>query len=690
MADTEAKITLSAQDNASPVIQQAAQNFQNLRGTLVDIGPYMDGTYKNFDALGNVVPEATSAVGGFNLGMVGSIAAGMGLATTLASVVSGLKDFAVAALDAGSQMQIIQTKAEVLFGSDLPGMSTAISDMATELHRSTLEIGGFVTSADMFATSMGMGKDQAEQLSLGMADLAVKIGQATGTDEQQGFAQLERGLRGYGRALVDVGIDLNAHRLQEYMDAQGIHEKYTALDDASKALVAYHYLLTQEGTIDAMAAKNQGGYAEQTKRLGAAWQDLETTLGRVSVGPATFAIEQLSEAVKGFEILTLGATEVWNDFLGKSNSANNAEFGQIMGVNPKDMKPQVEGPFLGDSQMAALKSQEAWTASLKTLPDVAGGAGKAVEKLKTEVDALNTRYDDSSRNITNKLAELDNAHQNRMQSMEASMERDKESLQSLNDTYAEQVGNIKESLQNLKDSFAQTMDDITAKEEDAVGKQENKLQTLKDKLDQLALRKQQEDRRGSVSVQTNDEIEKTQKEYDQEKQALDAYKASGALTPDQLSAADAYAGKTDFQRQIDSINAEKSKATTKYNKDTGKLTDQETDLDANHAKKVKQVQDEQKMLQGKMVLEQAAYGLERTQLIETQTALLGLHDTMTTALADMAKVTKKNVDDMIADLKRLATATNSATFQMQAKSMVQNGAASGVTRIIQLQQQGSQ
>src|SRR5947209_915046 len=122
MSDTEAKITITAEDKASPAVQQAAQSFQNLRGTLVDIGPYMDGTYKNFDALGNVIPEATSAVGGFNLGNIAMIATGVSVANVLQPMVSGFKEFAMNSLEAAGTLEAVHNRATVIFGSDLPSM----------------------------------------------------------------------------------------------------------------------------------------------------------------------------------------------------------------------------------------------------------------------------------------------------------------------------------------------------------------------------------------------------------------------------------------------------------------------------------------------------------------------------------------------------------------------------------------
>src|SRR4051812_39316878 len=106
MSDTEAKITLSADDKASPVIQQAARNFESLRGTLVDIAPYMDGTYKNFDEMGNVIPEATTAVGGFNLASVALIATGVSLSGVISQAGAAVKDFAASSLEAAAQLQI--------------------------------------------------------------------------------------------------------------------------------------------------------------------------------------------------------------------------------------------------------------------------------------------------------------------------------------------------------------------------------------------------------------------------------------------------------------------------------------------------------------------------------------------------------------------------------------------------------
>src|SRR5947209_1716923 len=107
MQDTEAKVVLSATDNASPVVKSLVDSLTSLQGAVT----------KNTEALGNIDSASRNAGSGMNLfnsSMIASVAAGLGLATTVRGAIDALMGFGAESVAVAGQMQLIQTKAEVL------------------------------------------------------------------------------------------------------------------------------------------------------------------------------------------------------------------------------------------------------------------------------------------------------------------------------------------------------------------------------------------------------------------------------------------------------------------------------------------------------------------------------------------------------------------------------------------------
>ena len=600
----EVSITLKAQDEASSTLEKVTQKTNDLDGGLGKIA------------------------GSFNLTTVASTAFGFSLAGLAEKSVSWAKDFIEGTIQAGAQMQILQTKAEVLFGTSFPEMNRTMDEMARTLHRDNSEIQDFVTSADMFTQSMGMGEAQARSMSLGMADLAVKIGQATGKSEPEAFAALERGLKGMGRALVDVGIDLDKNVLQQFMVAQGIKGHYEALDDASKATVAYQYLLTQQGKIEEMAAKNQEGYTEKTTQLSAAWNGLEESLGKLTVEPATEGINSLIGFVDGLTSKVNMATQAWT-FLSGAISGGSVQSG-FSALLPKTEGQQAAEDYwnraatgnmrlggISDTQASQAMAGNDWKKTLKEMPDLTGKAAKGHEELMNKLDALNQRYEQDSNDIAARLTMLDEAHQSKVQSIQDS------------------IKGLQDSLKDLKDTYADTVDGMNRKGEDLLGNQDKLIKNLQQKLDDLQRRASQENRKGSTSLQTSIDIERTQKELDQAQAERPKIISTIGLT----------------QAQIAQENVRESKGSN--------LVAAE-DLVAERAKKEKDFANKTGDINEKLVKKNAELGRENENykdqhnlLINTQGALDAFHEKLVFAMEHADAVTKKSVESMNGQIQAL-------------------------------------
>ena len=170
-----------------------------------------------------------------------------------------------------------------------------------------------------------------------------------------------------------------------------------------------------------------------------------------------------------------------------------------------------------------------------------GLGSDTVSKVEGDLHTIGQSYIDAVRKIREKLTEAQAAHIDKM------------------NTIKESIGTTQKKIKDLANTYKQSIADINNSRIDEAANEIQKVADLTQKLEDLKLRAYQEDKRGSVSLQTNNEIERARKQLEQEKAALDAYLAAH---PDQAAAATKEAGLTDFERKQNDLaqqeNAENS------------------------------------------------------------------------------------------------------------------------------------
>src|SRR4051812_4180525 len=111
MPDTEVSIRLQAVDNASDKLEKVQQATEGLDGGL---------------------RKASSS---FDASAVASAALGFSLANLAVSATSAFKSIVIESVNAADHLQLLQNRAEVLFGERFPQASAAIDRMAVSLNR---------------------------------------------------------------------------------------------------------------------------------------------------------------------------------------------------------------------------------------------------------------------------------------------------------------------------------------------------------------------------------------------------------------------------------------------------------------------------------------------------------------------------------------------------------------------------
>jgi hypothetical protein len=290
MADVEASIQITADDQASPAVQRAADAFKGLQ---------------------SAGGGATDALDGFNLSSALTVATGVSLANVASTVVSGIVDIGKEAIGAAAEMEGLRNRAEVLYQDDLPAMEAATAKLAGTMNRSSNEALALTTRFTALLTGVGEGKQSAEQMSLSLTQLAIDFGKVFNVSDEQAMMGIQGALEGNTRALRQYGIVMTTTTLQEFAHSEGITTKVSKMTEAEQVELRYQFLMAKTGDIQRAATKDTGGFNDSVKALGGAWNDLEVTLGRPTLPMLTAGLQLLTSVVKD---VGLAVRDLYNGF----------------------------------------------------------------------------------------------------------------------------------------------------------------------------------------------------------------------------------------------------------------------------------------------------------------------------------------------------------------------------------------
>lgn len=665
MSDQEAKIVLKGEDQLSPAAQQATLNIVRMNQELENtnrLSAQAEGLANRGKALnyltvtGGEAAEATKnatqamaameqAAGGSAVSLtdltnafknllrevvpgVGRI--GSGTAIALAAGTFALYEFGKASAEAATRLQEVQNRAQVVFGSDFPQVQAATRRVADEFHRSATEILGFQTQTTAIVEGLGLSRQAAEQMSQALTPLAIDIGKVFNVDDAEAMHAIESALEGNTRALREYGIVLNDGTLQEYAHAEGIKVKVAQMDAESKAVLTAHYLMDKTHDLQVTAAKDTGDVNDALKGLHAEWQTLEENLGTVFVPVASAVLGTLKDwaswantaagAVGNF-ITTMGVA--LHDAFGGTNDYQSLVPKSYQGSGYQEVT---------DAQIEAFRKGKGLTDSWMDDIHASGGGGgkkdsarerreKELESLRDKILDLRSKYFSAEDDMAAKTEELAGRHNSKIESM-------------------------KDKLKSLQDQ----LDGVSRSSEDALNRATGNVTGDQDKLAELQLRAYRENQKGSVSVETNDEIAKLQKKLAQDQAAVT--NITGQLTPAQLADAAKRGGMTAEERTV-----------------------------ADNAAKAAQIQADIAKQNTAIQQENDAYKAQQAQIENTHTALLRFHDGYVGALKNMTAVTKNEVDAMTRQLESFARTISKVTSGQLTQD---------ITRKIQLADQGSQ
>jgi hypothetical protein len=592
----------------------------------------MKKAQKDMEDFQKKADETKDVVGGLFRELAGPVAQiGLG---------AGLGLFLKDSVQAAAGLQELHNKAEVVFGADFPKALAQADALAASLHRSSDDMLGFKSNFALVAEGLGIGSEQAGQMSESLTRLAVDFSKALGGTQEQAADAITMALQGNTRGLREYGIVLNDSTLQEFANKQGIKDKVSEMTQAQRAYLTEQALLQNTSKIQELAARNTGSLRDEVEQLKGQWHDLVQETGKPLLPKVTETLKGVSDFISNFFVPAVSiASQAWGDFLSLVNKNTGIDIGapfnafgdrvsalnqyQTAQRNATDAEKALDETmtrFHEAAQSGFKKTGQSAKDGYKALGDPNKDTEEGEKKLKelrNSLEEVGGTYENVSRDVTQKLISLAQVHRDRMNDIQDS------------------IKSTQQSISDLAKDYDRSLGDISKSEEDLLGTTEEKIADLQKKLDEKGARRESlgQQSNASIPVSLTQEIADLQAQLAQLQSTRDTIKNS--LTPEQQSEATRRKDLGSEGRQFEDLEARKKQ------------------LKDDHDTRLSQLQDEMDKLNQKKTTEEQAYTSQRTQLQLTRTELDTFANDYATQMANLSTTTEETVKDMKDHLKEL-------------------------------------
>lgn len=218
--------------------------------------------------------------------------------------------FGAASVMSASNTEEAQAKVNTVFG-DSAGIITDWSGTTSQAlglsKQDALAATG--TFGNMF-TSMGLGQEEAANLSTGMVQLAVDTASFNNASTDDALLAMQSALTGEYEALKKYGIVLNDATLSQTAMNMGLGDNFQALTEQEKVLVRQQAIMDQSTNATGDFERTQGGLANQIKIAKAEFENITATLGAMFLPMVTTAMTGVGKFLVKIQSMSPGMQKV--------------------------------------------------------------------------------------------------------------------------------------------------------------------------------------------------------------------------------------------------------------------------------------------------------------------------------------------------------------------------------------------
>lgn len=215
-----------------------------------------------------------------------------------------------AAVKAASDVEEMQSKFDTVF-SDLAGVADQWARSTAEsTNRSRFALQGYLATLQDTFVPMGFARDQAFDLSKGVAQLAVDLASFNNISEDQALNALQSGLVGNTRAVRQFGVDVGEAALNAELLDMGIRGGTGAASEQEKVIARYNILMASTTDAQGDAARTSESFANRLRGLKNRAQELSVEIGQNLMPVADDLLDWTDDALSKWQALEKDTQEL--------------------------------------------------------------------------------------------------------------------------------------------------------------------------------------------------------------------------------------------------------------------------------------------------------------------------------------------------------------------------------------------
>ena len=249
-------------------------------------------------------------------------------ATVGAVVVQQLGRAGMAAINLASDVEEMQGKSKVVFGQFRDETVAALEDFGNEVGRSTHELEGMASSIQDTFVPMGFARGEAAKLSVELTKLAVDVASFNNANDTETMEAFQSALVGNHETVRRFGVVITEATLKQELLRMGIKRTGAEVTNAEKVQARLN--LITAGTSDAQgdALRTAGSYANSVRALKADLSELVVEITNMVLPAVTSIVSVMLKAAKAVRSMMEGLgliSKFGNDAAGTMAALADAE-----------------------------------------------------------------------------------------------------------------------------------------------------------------------------------------------------------------------------------------------------------------------------------------------------------------------------------------------------------------------------
>lgn len=217
-----------------------------------------------------------------------------------------LAGIGVAALKAASDVEEMESKFSVVFGSLAKGVADWAAEHGKAVNRSRYDLQGYAATLQDTFVPLGFARDQAADLSKQMTTLAIDLASFNNASEPETVDLLTSALIGNHEAVRRFGVVMTEATLNQELLRMGILGGTRAATEQEKVMARMNILFASTKDAQGDAARTSGSFANQMKGLTSAIMEAGVEIGKVLIPAAASMVAVVKDATSWFSNLSDG------------------------------------------------------------------------------------------------------------------------------------------------------------------------------------------------------------------------------------------------------------------------------------------------------------------------------------------------------------------------------------------------